>query len=79
LERNLAKLSTILRIEKHHKGELIMQELSQNELDAVEGGIAPIIVVGGVVAVALVCAIGVGIYNGYQDAKAADAAKAGKK
>lgn len=56
-----------------------MQELSQNELDAVEGGIAPIIVVGGVVAVALVCAIGVGIYNGYQDAKAADAAKAGKK
>lgn len=56
-----------------------MQELSQDELDAVEGRIAHVVIVGGVVAVALVAAIGVGIYIGYQDAKSADQAKSGKK
>lgn len=56
-----------------------MQELSQEELEAVDGGLAHVVVIGGVVAVALVCAIGIGIYNGYQDAKRAEAAKSGKK
>ena len=56
-----------------------MQELSQNELDAVDGGVAHVVLVGGVVAVALVCAIGIGVYIGYQEAKAADQAKSGKK
>ena len=56
-----------------------MQELSQNELDAVEGGIAHVVVIGGVVAVALVVAIGVGVYIGFQEAKSADQAKTGKK
>jgi lactobin A/cerein 7B family class IIb bacteriocin len=46
-----------------------MHELTFDEVDVVSGGIVPVVI--GIVAVGVVAAvaIGVGVYNGYQDEK----------
>lgn len=46
-----------------------MHDLTFDEIDAVSGGVIPVVV--GVVAVGIVAAVafGVGVYNGYQDEK----------
>lgn len=44
-----------------------MQELTQEELDAVDGGGVVLVIA----AVAVAAAVGLGIYNGYQEEKKA--------
>jgi lactobin A/cerein 7B family class IIb bacteriocin len=47
-----------------------MEQLRLEEIDCVNGGILPL--VGGAAALGLAIALGIGIYNGYQEAKRGD-------
>jgi lactobin A/cerein 7B family class IIb bacteriocin len=50
-----------------------MEELKLEEIDCVSGGIVPL--VGAAAALGLAIALGIGIYNGYQEAKRGDQKK----